>query len=174
MLSFTDGPMIERLQQLDIKTHVIHTEKPFDIRVWKRVKQLIKQENIDIVYAHGTRAMSNMYSAAKSSQLPLLYTCHGWSFHIGQNPVIKALRIKSEKYLTNQADINICGAKTNRDEAANVFGHFDAEIIYNSINPQKFNPYGTSKNIREELGVSKNDVLIGFIARFTLQKQPLK
>jgi len=174
VLSFTDGPMMERLKQLDIKAHVIHTEKPFDFRIWKRVDKLVEDEDIDIVHAHGTRAMSNLFSTAKSRQLPLLYTCHGWSFHIGQNPVIKALRIKSEKYLTSKADINICGAKTNRDEARNVFGKFDAEIIYNSINPAKFNPYGTYKNVREELGVSKDDILIGFIARFTLQKQPLK
>ncbi|MCY7421258.1 MAG: glycosyltransferase family 4 protein [Chitinophagaceae bacterium] len=174
VLSFTDGPMIDRLKKIGIKTHVIHTETPFDVRVWKKVSHLVKEEHIDVVHAHGTRAMSNMYSAAKKKQLPLLYTCHAWSFHVDQNAIVKKLRIGSEKYLTKQADINICGAKANRDEARKLFGKFDAEIIYNSVDPNKFNPTDTYKNIRQELGIAADEIIIASIARLTLQKQPLK
>ncbi len=174
VLSFTDGPMIDRLKKIGIKTHVIHTETPFDVRVWKKVSHLVKEENIDVVHAHGTRAMSNMFSTAKKKQLPLLYTCHAWSFHVDQNAIVKKLRIGSEKYLTKKADINICGAKANRDEARRLFGKFDAEIIYNSVDPNKFNPNGTYKNIRQELSIADDEIIIASIARLTLQKQPLK
>ena len=44
VVSFTDGPMVERLNSLGIKTHVLHTEKPFDVRVWKKVQKLIQEE----------------------------------------------------------------------------------------------------------------------------------
>ncbi len=174
VLSFTDGPMMERLKNMGVKTHLVYTETPFDVRVWKGVRQIVNDENPDIVHAHGTRAMSNVFSAAKSKSLPLIYTCHGWSFHTGQHPVIKALRVQSEKYLTRQSNINVCGAKTNRDEARKVFGTFDAEIIYNSIDSNKFNPYGKYKNIRQELNIAGDEILIGSVARFTLQKQPLQ
>ncbi len=174
VLSFTDGPMIDRLKTLGIKTHVIYTEKPFDFRVWKKVSRVIEEENIEIVHAHGTRAMSNMFSAAKGNHLPLLYTCHAWSFHVDQNPIVKTLRIKSEQYLTKKADINICGAKANRDEAQKLFGNFDAEVIYNSVDPIKFNPKGNHKDIRQELGLPKDELIIASVARFTHQKQPLK
>jgi len=30
VLSFTDGPMVTRLREMGIKTHIIHTERPFD------------------------------------------------------------------------------------------------------------------------------------------------
>jgi len=174
VLSFTDGPMIDRLREVGIQSHVIQTEKPFDVRVWKKVKALIHNEGIDVVHAHGTRAMSNMFYAAKSNRLPLLYTCHAWSFHVDQHPMVKALRIKSERYLTQQADINICGAKANRDEARKLFGQFEAEIIYNSIDPKKFNPFATYADVRKELGIDASEIIIASIARFTLQKQPLK
>src|SRR5688500_7348581 len=59
VLSFTEGPMVERLRKLGIKTYVLFTEKPFDFRVWKGVQEIIKQEKIDILHAHGTRAASN-------------------------------------------------------------------------------------------------------------------
>jgi len=56
VLSFSDGPMIDRLKQLGITTHVIPSNKAFDFTVWKKVRKLIYTEGIDIVHAHGTRA----------------------------------------------------------------------------------------------------------------------
>lgn len=174
VLSFTDGPMVERLKAMGVSTHVIHTEKPFDTKVWKSVAKLIADEKVDIVHAHGTRAMSNMFRPALRAQLPLIYTCHGWSFHPDQNPLVKRVRILSEKYLTSKAKVNICGGKANRDQGQKLFGRFDAEIIYNSIDHERFNPYGEYKNVRAELGIKENEIIIASIARFTLQKQPLQ
>jgi glycosyltransferase involved in cell wall biosynthesis len=174
VVSFTDGPMVERLRSLGIKTYVIHTEKPFDFRVWKRLKEVAEDESIDIVHAHGTRAASNMFWAAKKLNLPLVYTCHAWSFHRDQNPVVKRLRILGEQFLTAQADVNICGCNANVVTGKQLFKNFDALIINNAIDPERFNPYGVYKNIREELGIAGDEILIASVARFTLQKQPLK
>ena len=174
VLSFTDGPMIDRLKAVGITTHVIHTEKPFDFRVWNKVRNLIKDEEIDIVHAHGTRANSNMFWAAKKQDLPIIYTCHAWSFHIDQNPLVRRFRIWSEGFLTSRMDVNICGSKANRDTAKKLFPGFDAVIINNSVDPQKFNPYKQYKDVRAELGISPDEIIVTSVARFTLQKQPLK
>ncbi|HTG56871.1 MAG TPA: glycosyltransferase, partial [Niabella sp.] len=53
VLSFTEGPMVDRLQQMGIKTHVINTLKPFDFRVFGQVKKVMKQEGIQLLHAHG-------------------------------------------------------------------------------------------------------------------------
>lgn len=174
VLSFTEGPMVDHLRKQGITTHVIHTERPFDFTVWSKVANLIKEENIDLVHAHGTRAMSNMFRPASQYNLPLVYTCHGWSFHRDQNPLVKRFRIWSEQYLTSKAAVNICGAKANRDEARKLFGRFKARIIYNSVDHEKFSPYGKYKNIRAELGIAEGQTVVASIARFTVQKQPLK
>ena len=47
-------------------------------------------------------------------------------------------------------------------------------MIYNSIDPVKFDPYGKYKDIRSELGIGKETIVVVSVARFTLQKQPLK
>lgn len=174
VLSFTEGPMVERLRSLGIKTHVIHTEKPFDFRVWNRVRKLVEEEQIDIVHAHGTRAASNMFQAAKKLKRPFIYTCHAWSFHLDQNPVVKKLRIWGEGFLTAQADVVICGSKANRETGRQLFKNFDAVIVNNAIDLKRFNPYGVYKNIRDALGIAADEILVASIARFTLQKQPLK
>ena len=174
VLSFTEGPMVDRLRAQGITTHVIHTERPFDWRVWKRVMKLMREERIDLVHAHGTRANSNMFWGAGKLGIPILYTCHAWSFHPDQHLLVKKFRIWSEDFLTSRMDVNICGSVANRDTGRQLFRNFDAEVIYNSIDPVKFNPYGKYKDIRSELGIGKETIVVVSVARFTLQKQPLK
>ncbi|HEY4061617.1 MAG TPA: glycosyltransferase family 4 protein [Puia sp.] len=175
VLSFTDGPMVDRLRSQGIEVFVIHTEKPFDVRVWKKVRDLMKEQRIDIVHAHGTRACSNMFWAAGKLNLPSVYTCHAWSFHNDQQVFVKKLRIWSEKYLTSRVDVNICGCEANRNTGRKLFRNdYDAVVINNSIDSKKFNPYDQYKDIRQELGIPKEELVIASIARFTLQKQPLK
>ncbi|WP_315816901.1 glycosyltransferase [Paraflavitalea speifideaquila] len=73
VLSFTEGPMVDRLKAMGIQTEVIYTEKPFDISKWKRVKAFIEANNIQLVHAHGTRANSNVFWATKN------YSCRWYT-----------------------------------------------------------------------------------------------
>ena len=59
VLSFTDGPMVERLKELKIATYVVETLKPFNISTFNNVQAIMRSEKIDILHAHGTRALSN-------------------------------------------------------------------------------------------------------------------
>ena len=173
VLSFTDGPMIERLNQMGIETNIIHTEKPFDITKWKQVKQLLKEKQIDLVHAHGTRANSNVLWAARSLNIPVIYTVHGWSFHADQNPVIRNIRVAGEKYLTTKSNQNISVSLSNQQSGKVFIKSFNSIVINNGIDQKKFDPKKIYKNIRQELEIKEETTLILFIARFTLQKQPL-
>src|SRR5690606_11521716 len=99
VLAFTDGPMISRMKSLGVKTYIIPTERPFDITKWGEVGRLLDRERIDIVHAHGTRAHSNTFSSARRRKIPIVYTVHGWSFHPDQQPVLRWLRIRGERFL---------------------------------------------------------------------------
>ncbi len=173
VLSFTNGPMINKLRALGISTHIIHTEKPFDITKWGKVKQLMIDERIDLVHAHGTRANSNVFWAAKKLKLPLIYTIHGWSFHNDQNSLVKKIRIMSEKWLTENSDINISVSESNKQTGRNFISGFKSVVVNNGIDRAKFNSEGFYENIRTEFKISKNTILLIFIARFTSHKQPL-
>jgi len=65
ILSFTEGPMVDKLRNLGYTVHVISTLRPFDITVWTKVNALIRKGNFDIVHAHGTRAASNVFAATR-------------------------------------------------------------------------------------------------------------
>jgi glycosyltransferase involved in cell wall biosynthesis len=172
VLSFTDGEMVERLQQMQIPVHVIYTEKGFDFRAWGKVRELMQKTEIQLVHAHGTRACSNVFQPAKSLKIPLIYTIHGWSFHQDQKPFVRKLRELSEKFLTSQADLNIAVSKSNEQDGRERFNMQRSTTIYNAINLQKFNPDQPFPDLRTELGILPSQTLIGYIVRLTHQKDP--
>ena len=172
VLSFTPGPMVDKLHAMDIKTYVLETEKPFNFLIWPKVKQIFRQENFDLLHAHGTRAYSNTFNVAKSLHIPAIYTVHGWSFHADQNKIVKRLRLAGEEFLVNKADVTICVSQSNLADGKKYFSMPRSVVIKNGINQQKFNPDSRFKNIREELGIEKDTLLVGFIARMTIQKDP--
>lgn len=172
-LSFSDGEMINKLKQIGIRCHVIESGKPFDIQVQKHVKQLIQDEGIQIVHAHGSRAASNVLYTVRQMHIPFVYTVHGWSFHDDQSYVIRKLRAWSEKLICHYANDVICVSQSNADTGRDVFGLKAAHVIENGINLERFNPDLTFKNLRQEFGFFDSDLIVGFIARCTLQKNPI-
>lgn len=173
VLSFTDGPMIGRLQSMNVETHIIPTLKPFDFSKWGKVKRLLKEQQIELVHAHGTRANSNVLWAARSLGIPVIYTVHGWSFHPDQRPLVQRVRIMGEKYLTAKSNLNISVSASNQQTGRNFIPSFQSIVVSNGIDKRKFNHAGSYKDVRSELGIPKDAKLVLFIARFTSHKQPL-
>ena len=172
VLCFTSGPMVEQLQKQGIEVHVIETERGFDWRIWNKVRRFMQEQQFDIVHAHGTRANSNVFWAAKKLNLPLIYTVHGWSFHPDQKPIIRYMRELSEKFLTSISTSTICVSNSNQNDGIMRFNMKRSSVIYNGINTKKFDPNSEHKDIRKELGILEEMTLIGFIVRLTLQKDP--
>lgn len=173
VLSFTDGPMIGRLKEMQVPTHVIYTETPFDVRKWKAVQQLLRDQRIDLVHAHGTRANSNILWAARSLGIPVIYTVHGWSFHPDQKPPVRYLRVLGEKYLTTRTDLNISVSASNQQSGRQYIPSFNSVVVSNGIDQKKFNPQRAFADIRSELRIPAKAMLVLFLARFTAHKQPL-
>jgi len=152
---------------------LIYTEKPFDIRIWGQVKRLLQAEAPDVIHAHGTRASSNVLWAARKLGIPVIYTVHGWSFHQDQHPLVRRLRILGEKYLTERSEVNISVSASNQQSGKEMIPQFRSVVINNGIDQQKFDPERAYSDVRAELGIAADSVVVLFIARFTAHKQPL-
>ena len=172
-LSFSNGEMISKLKKMGITCHVIDTDKPFDLKVQQRIIKLLKDEGIQIVHAHGSRAASNVLFPVRKLGLPLIYTAHGWSFHDDQSFLVKTMRAWSEKMICHFADEVICVSQSNADTGKNVFGLKSAVVIENGVNLDRFNPNFRYEDLRTAFGFNNSDFVVGFIARCTKQKNPL-
>ena len=71
-LSFTDGEMINRLTQMGVICYVLETQRPFDTRIQNKIIQIIKNEEIQLIHAHGSRAASNILFPSWKLKLPLI------------------------------------------------------------------------------------------------------
>jgi glycosyltransferase involved in cell wall biosynthesis len=173
VLSFTEGPMVERLRAMGVRTHVLYTERPFDVAKWRKVKQLMAAEGVDLVHAHGTRASSNTLWAARRLRIPLVYTVHGWSFHDDQPFWVRQLRIWGERWITARSALNIAVSASSRQTGIEKIAGFRAVVVNNGIDQRKFSPSRKLADIRGELDIPRGAVLLLFLARFTGHKQPL-
>lgn len=173
VLSFTDGPMVTALQAMNIPVQVISSSKAFDLSVWMAVKKFIRSHQIDIVHAHGTRANTNILWAARSLRIPVVYTVHGWSFHEGLHPLAKRARVAAEKFITRMVQHNICVSDSNRNTGQKAFGAFRATVIPNGVNLEKFNAEGVYPDVKAAYGIPADHLVVCYIARMTLQKDPV-
>ena len=175
VLSFTDGPMLQRLKEMGIKTKVIYTEKPFDMRQWKKVYQWAESEDIDLIHAHGTRANSNSFWAAQKLNVPMIYTVHGWSFHPEQSTANRLMREYGERFLTKKSDITIVVSESNKKDGQKYANlqYAKTKLVNYGIDISKFNPNKiSSRNVRREYGIADDKILVGYLVRMTIQKDP--
>lgn len=173
VLSFTPGPMVDELEKAGIKTHVIYTEKGFDFSVTKQVKQLLQDENIELVHNHGTRATSNLWWACKGLKIPMLYTVHGWSFHDDQSYLYRKARITSEWLLTRQVNTTISVSYSNQKSGQEEIPGFKSEVIRYGIDVDKFDYTYPNSTVRADYNIPDDKVIIGYIVRMDIQKDPI-
>lgn len=174
VISLTDGPMVDRLKEMGVAHHVLHTTVPFNPLISNQLSDILETEDVDIVHAHGTRAASNCYRSARNLDIPLVYTIHGWSFHDDQNSLTYTSRKLSEKYLTARANLNICVSHANEQLGKELFGLESSTVIHNGVDFDRFNPeVNRRKEIRAELGIPDDAFCFAYIVRMTRQKDPL-
>lgn len=172
VLSFTNGPMVDELRRMNIKTFVVETLKPFNITTYKAVRNILRSENIDILHAHGTRSLSNTIFPAKSLGLPIVYTVHGWSFHQDQAFHIRQMRELSEKFLTDNVDVTISVSHSNQNDGLQRFNMKRSRVINYGIDLDRFNPDRKLTDLRKELNIQDGKTVVGYLVRMTVQKDP--
>lgn len=173
VLSFTPGPMVDKLRENDIRTHVIPGKSPVNIQMWRQIKTLLKEEQIDLIHVHGTRANMNIVWAARQCKIPIVYTVHGWSFHPDQSFLIRNVRIAAESLLTRWADLTITVSKSNHTTGQQLIPGFQSKIIYYGIDTSRFRRDQPFKDVRASYGIPADHTLVIFMARMTLQKDPI-
>lgn len=165
--------MISLLKSRGVKCFVIPTLKPFDFSVREPVTELIEKEQIDLVHIHGTRAFSNTYASARKLHKPIVYTVHGWTFNAFQSALKRFVSVKIEAWFSRMARQTINVSKNNREIGLKYISNLKSVVIQNGIDRKRFNPDLAYKDVRRELGIPEDRILIGSIARITEQKDPV-
>lgn len=147
-----------------------------DFAALLEIYSFIKENNIDIVHTHSSKAGIVGRLAARLARVKIvIHTVHGWPFNDYQNFVVRYVYIWLERIAARFSDKLIIVSGFDREKGLkNRIGDDDKYVlIYYGILFENFSrcEYNIN-NVRRELGLRSNDLAIGMISCFKPQKAP--
>ena len=143
-----------------------------------RVREVVSQENYDLVHVHTPIAAFVTRYALKDSQVKVIYTAHGFHFYKGGNAIKNTIFFNLEKLAGNWTDYLV--VINQEDEAAARNNRFlsDEKIYYTRGIGVDTDYYAAGKvepkaiaKVKRELQLSDTDSLLLSIAEFTPRKR---
>ena len=135
---------------------------------YRQIVRLLRELRPDILHTHSSKAGILGRAAAAKLGIPVVHTIHGAAFHYGQNPIIQQLYIAAEKWAGKRTDhfISVADAMTNQYVVAGVASREKFTTIHSGMDVEPFlDPRRSRKEVRKELGIGADDIVVGKIAR---------
>lgn len=167
-----DYKKFESLTSRVIVLKMSHNIDPIaDIKVEKALRNIIKRERPDIVYAHSSKAGAFARIADIGLKNKVIYNPHGWAFNMQQSTKKKQMYKWVEKISAYFCDQIICISDAERLSALRekICKPNKLQVIYNGIDFVKLNKE-SKQNV--DLSIPKNSYVIGMVGRLSEQKAP--
>jgi len=145
-----------------------------DFLAFTEICSFIKKNSIDIVHTHGSKAgILGRFAAKCTGVKVVLHTVHGWSFNDYQAFFLRLLFVWLERLCARFSDriIVVCEYDKKKGLTRRIGSNSKYCIIHYGINHLEFR--SKDINLRRELGIDNNDLVVGMIACFKPQKSPL-
>lgn len=161
------GSLVEEIERDKIKVFIIEKNRGFDFSVMFKLKQIIKDESIDIVHSHNFSA--NMWGRLSVKLCPpcrIITTEHSLSIRKG------LLRKCIDRILLPFSDriIAVSNAVCKSLIEEETIPIDRITTIYNGISLDEFKDLRSSKEVRKELGIDLGAPIIGIVARLIYDK----
>lgn len=170
LASLSEGYLSDYAKSIGIKFYLLSKRNLDFFKNIFSLIQIIKKEKIKFIHAHGTKGAALALVPSIFTKRKMIYTVHSWSFHPQLNKFQIWLRKFIEKLICTYAAKVILVSKTDF-EVGDFVSAEKKVLIPNGVDLLNFQPFRNEK-LREELGYSEQDFVIGYFARFTHQKNP--
>ncbi|NOX54216.1 MAG: glycosyltransferase family 4 protein, partial [Planctomycetes bacterium] len=154
------------LRIIDAMRREIHLGR--DWRSYCEILRLLQEIRPDLVHTHSSKAGILGRAAAAQLGIPAVHTIHGASFHVGQSRFIQAIYRRAERWAARRCQklISVCDAMTEQYVAAGIAPREKFVTIYSGMEVEPFlTPPRPPGQVREELGLKPQQVVIGKVAR---------
>lgn len=146
-----------------------------DIKTIIKLRRILRRLKPDIIHIHGNKANFIAYFACMGIPLKKVITFHNFQRLSKGNIIVRKVSSFINRRISKGATM-IAVSHNLKKELVEVDGFNDSaiEVIHNGIDTEKFKFDTASRlGLRKELNINENEILIGFIGRFTEQKNPL-
>lgn len=172
------GELINWVEKLDLSIKIIPLPKlkrsisiVNDLIVFFQLIRVIRENSIDIIHCHSSKAGIIGRLAAWLTGVPVrIFTVHGWSSYSSKNKIIELFYNTLEKLIGLISTHIVCVSESDRKYALKqgLASKRKLYIIHNGVTVNETKP-----SLREELGINQNKIIIGTVARLSYQKDPL-
>lgn len=168
-----EGSLEDRARQSGLDLRIISASRrsihPWrDWQSYRELKRLLREIKPDLIHTHSSKAGILGRMAAAKLKIPCVHTIHGASFHVGQSAVAFHLYRWLERRAAPVTDkfISVCDAMTDQYVAAGIAPRGKFVTVYSGFDVEPFlNPPRPAQEVRAELGLKPEDVVIGKVAR---------
>ncbi len=137
----------------------LHRKFPVDFGAALKLRKIIKQREIKIVHAHQAVEALHLFLATLKLPVKKVLTFHGF--------ITDKKNHRTLQFLIPRMDANIFVSKGLQNwlaENENLDVGHNSHIIYNGTDDKRLQP--TGKDLRKELGLDENSLLLGMIGNF--------
>lgn len=138
-------------------------------RIWRH----IRQGGYDIVHTHSSKAgFLGRLAAAAAGVRSIIHTPHTFAFQMGVGPVFKALYRVLERRMSRLTTRYACVSRSEEESAvqAGLEAAGKCVLIENGLPESAFSETGNTEQLRRELGLKADDLVVGTAGRFEAQK----
>ncbi|MFN0199611.1 MAG: glycosyltransferase family 4 protein, partial [Planctomycetaceae bacterium] len=139
-----------------------------DLAAYRALVKLLREMKPDLVHTHSSKAGILGRAAAAKLGIPAVHTIHGAAFHVGQHPLAHWLYRRAERWAAKRCEriISVCDAMTDQYVAAGIAPRDKFVTIYSGMEVEPFlHPPRDPQSVRQELGITSDQVVIGKVAR---------
>jgi glycosyltransferase involved in cell wall biosynthesis len=133
--------------------------------------------DVDLLHTHSSKAGILGRAAARIAGVQgIVHTVHGWSFNDAQPTAVRRLYVEAERAAARVTDRIVCVARFDRDRGIDSgIGHASQyRVLRSGVDASLYEaPEGARARVRERLGATPQEVVVGSIANFKPQKSPL-
>ena len=160
-----NSELADLAEQYDLQVRIFSCRGKMDFHTVKKIKQFIKENEIQIVHAHGYKA--RFYALLSGGNKPCITTCHLWDNY----SLLQGFYIRLDKFWLNKFDrvVAVSDAIQNEILRAGVSAN-RVSVVENGIDTSRFNGHSRRETIREKVGLPAPKIVIGTVGRLVPQK----
>ncbi len=169
-----EGSLLQRAQSYGYRVEVFDEMRRaiLPLKDWRTYRHLIRrlrELKPDVVHTHSSKAGIIGRWAAHSAQMPfIVHTIHGLAFTASTSRLANSMYEMLERKTAPITDKIVCVADAMRDQslAASIGQPGQYVTIYSGMDTAPFlNPPVPRQQVRRELGIADDEVIVGTIAR---------
>jgi glycosyltransferase involved in cell wall biosynthesis len=154
----------KRAARLDITYVEVHERHSFDVRIWPKLRRIVRERQIDIVHAHDYKTNLVALLLARRAGIIPLSTAHGWAGHSRRE---RFVYYPADKRLLARFPRVVAVSNTIREILVQHGARPERIVLLlNAIDPDDFRRVpGRRDAVRQALGYGPDHFVVGAVGR---------